>query len=158
MKSIKERGLFKQNIKNMLFASDDVMRVLVDNFEGLTAKQKREKFLESVKSHLFIDDTLTEKGTYIFFDIVVQNIASQTKECKIVMYLVCHRDLLDDFELEGFYGNRADVLSQAVERALLNKENAKQFGIGDLLLSSVDIYNSSNYYGVQMIFDAECFR
>lgn len=158
MKSIKERGLFKHNIKNMLYASDDVMRVLVDDYEKLTAKQKREKFLERVKSHLFIDDTLTEKGTYIFFDIVVQNIASQTKECKIVMYLVCNRDLLDDFELEGYYGNRADVLSQAVEGALLNEENAKQFGIGDLQLTSVDIYNSSNYYGVQMIFDAECFR
>ena len=67
MKSIKECGLFKQNIKNMLFASDDVMRVLVDDFEGLTAKQKREIFLKRVKSHLFIDDTLEEKGTYIFF-------------------------------------------------------------------------------------------
>lgn len=158
MKSIKERGLFKQNIKNMLFASDDVMRVLVDDFEGLTAKQKREIFLKRVKSHLFIDDTLEEKGTYIFFDIVVQNIMPQTKECKVIMYLVCHRDLLDDFEMEGYYGNRVDALSQAVEGALLNTENAKQFGIGDLLLSSVDIYNSSNYYGVQMIFDAECFR
>lgn len=158
MKSIKERGLFKQNIKNMLFSSDYVMKVLIDDYEKLTAKQKREKFLERVKSHLFIDDTLTEKGTYIFFDIVVQNIASQTKDCKIVMYLVCHRDLLDDFEMEGYYGNRADVLSQMVEGALLNTKNAKQFGIGDLLLSSIDIYNSSNYYGVQMIFDTECFK
>ena len=105
-----------------------------------------------------IDDTLTEKGTYIFFDIVIPNIEYQTKECKVIMYLVCHRELLDDFEMEGYYGNRADALLQAVEGALLNTENTKQFGIGDLLLSSVDIYNSSNYYGVQMIFDTECFR
>lgn len=158
MKSIKERGLFKQNIKSMLFASDDVMRVLVDDYENLTAKQKREKFLERVKSHLFIDDTLTEKGTYIFFDVVVQNVATQTKECKIIMYLVSHRDLLDNFSMEGYYGNRADILSQTVEGALLNEENAKQFGIGDLMLSNVDVYNSKDYYGVQMIFDAECFR
>lgn len=158
MKSIKERGLFKQNIKNMLFSSNYVMKVLIDDYEKLTAKKKREKFLERVKSHLFIDDTLTEKGTYIFFDIVVQNIVSQIKDCKIVMYLVCHRDLLDDFEMEGYYGNRADVLSQTVEGALLNTKNAKQFGIGDLLIYSIDIYNSSNYYGVQMIFDTECFK
>lgn len=158
MKSIKERGLFKQNIKNMLFSSDDVMRVLIDDYENLTAKQKREVFLERVKSHLFIDNTLTEKGTYIFFDIIVHNIAPQTKGCKIFMYLVCHRELLDDFEMEGYYGNRTDALSQAVEGALLNTENAKQFGIGDLLLSSIDVYNSSDYYGVQMIFTAECFR
>ena len=99
-----------------------------------------------------------KKAHTYFFDIVVQNIAPQTKKCKIVMYLVCHRELLDDFEMEGYYGNRADILSQTVEGALLNTENTKQFGIGDLLLSSVDIYNSSNYYGVQMVFDTECFR
>lgn len=107
---------------------------------------------------MFIDDTLTEKGTYIFFDVVIPNLAVQTKDCKVIMFLVCHRDLLDDFQMEGYYGNRADILSQAVEEALLNTENANQFGIGDLLLSSVDVYNSKDYYGVQMIFDAECFR
>lgn len=127
MKSIKERGLFKQNIKNMLFSSDDVMKVLIDNYENLTAKQKREVFLERIKSHLNIDDTLTEKGTYIFFDIVIPNIEYQTKECKVIMYLICHRDLLDDFEMEGYYGNRADALSKAVEKIFINEENAKQY-------------------------------
>lgn len=158
MKSIKERGLFKDNIKNMLFSCDDVIKILIDDYENLTAKQKREKFLECVKSHLFINDTLTEKGTYIFFDVIISNLETHTKECNIVMYLVCHRDLLDNFKMEGYYGNRADILSQAVEEALLDKKNSKEFGIGDLQLTSVDIYNSADYYGVQMIFNAECFR
>lgn len=103
------------------------MKVLIDNYENLTAKQKREVFLERIKSHLNIDDTLTEKGTYIFFDIVIPNIEYQTKECKVIMYLVCHRDLLDDFEMEGYYGNRADALSKAVEKIFINEENAKQY-------------------------------
>lgn len=158
MKSIKERGLFKKNIKNILFSSANVMKVLFKDYDSMTVKQKREKFLKQVKSHLFIDDTLEEKGTYIFFDVVIPNLAARTKDCKVIMFLVCYRDMLDDFQMEGYYGNRADILSQAVEEALLNTENAKQFGIGDLLLSSVDVYNSKDYYGVQMIFDAECFR
>ena len=74
------------------------------------------------------------------------------------MYLICHRDLLDDFKLDDYFGNRTDILAQVVEECLLNSKNSNQFGIGDLLLSSVDIYNSSDYCGVQMIFDAECFR
>ena len=158
MKSIKERGIFKENIKNMLFSFADVMKVLFVNFDNMTVRQKREEFLKYVKSHLFIDDTLTEKGTYIFFDVVIPNLAAQTKECKVIIYLVCHRELLDDFQMEGYYGNRADVLSQAVEAALLNEENAEQFGIGDLTLEYVDIYNSNNYYGVIMSFGAKCFR
>ena len=155
---LKERGLFKQRIKNIFFSSNDVMRILVDDYEKLTDKQKKEAFSDSVKSHLFIDNTLTEKGTYIFFDVVIPNFRTQTKECKIVMYLICHRDLLDGFNFKDYSGNRTDILAQVVEECLLNPKNKKQFGIGNLLLSAVDIYNSNNYYGIQMIFDAECFR
>lgn len=157
MKSTKKRGEFKQVIKSILFLSEDIKKVLFDG-ECLTPAQVKQKFGQCVKSHLFIDDTLSDKGTYIFFDVVVPEIAKQTMECKIIMYVVCHRDILDDFSLDGYYGNRTDILSQAVENELLNTENVKNFGIGDLLLDSVDIYNSTNYYGVQMIFSTDCFR
>ena len=54
------------------------------------------------------------------------------------MYLVCHRDLLDDFEMEGYYGNRADALSKAVEKIFINEENAKQYRYLEL----------KNHYGI----------
>lgn len=154
----KEKGLIKQKINSILFSSEDVCKMLFDDIESLSLKEKRTRFLEKVKSHLFIDDTLTDTGTYIFYDVTVPNVRPQLKECAIVMYLICNRDIIDDFTLDGYYGNRADVLSQVVEETLLNEENAKQFGIGDLQLMSVDIYNSKDYYGVQMIFKADCFR
>lgn len=157
MKSINERGKFKQAIKSMLFMSDDVKKVLFGD-ERLTQEQAKEKFNMCVKSHFFIDDTLTEKGSYIFFDVVIPNISTQIKDCKIVMYLISHREILDDYSLDGYYGNRADILSQTVENALLNTVEVKEFGIGDLQLDSVDIYNSANYYGVQMLFSTSCFR
>lgn len=154
----KERGLFKQKINSILFSSENVRKMLFDDIESLSMKEKKAMFLEKVKSHLFIDNTLTDTGTYIFYDVTVPNIRPQLKECAIVMYLICSRDILDNFELDGYYGNRADVLSQIVEETLLNEDNAKQFGIGDLRLMSVDIYNSKNYYGVQMVFNTGCFR
>lgn len=155
----KERGLFKERINSILFSSENIGKVLFDdNNEKLSLKERKTMFLQKVKSHLFIDDTLTDTGTYIFYDVTLPNIRPQTKECAVVMYLVCHRDIIDDFELEGYSGNRADILSQVVEETLLNEDNAKQFGIGNLQLMSVDIYNSKQYYGVQMIFKAECFR
>lgn len=159
MKTTKERGLFKQRIKQMLFKSDNIIKMLIPNAAELSAKDKLEEFEKCVKSHLFINDTLTEKGTYIFFDVLIPDVSAQTKECRIVIYLVCHRDLLDDgYSVDGYCGNRADILSQMVEEALLNEENANQFGIGELQLLSVDLYNSTNYYGVEMLYSAECFR
>lgn len=154
----KEKGLIKQKIYNILFSSEAVCKMLFDDIDTLSIKEKKAMFLKKVKSHLFIDDTSSEIGTYIFYDVTIPNIRPQLKECAIVMYLICSRDIIDDFEMDGYYGNRADILSQIVEETLLNGNNVKQFGIGDLQLISVDIYNSKNYYGVQMIFKADCFR
>lgn len=159
MQMTKDRGRFKQQIKTLLFTSENLLEVLCGDVSGLSTKAKLDMFNKCVKSHLFIDDTLTENGSYIFFDVVVPDVSVHTKECKIVMYLICHRDLLDDtYVKEGYYGNRADIMSEIVEETLLSDKNINQFGIGELLLESVDIYNSASYYGVQMTYAAECFR
>lgn len=158
MKSIKERGLIKENVKSILFRNENVMRVMFDNYDDMKPKQRMTAFNDHCKSHLFIDGTLEGEEVFIFFDVVIPEVQAQIKECKIIMYLACHRDLLDNFGLDGYYGNRTDILSQAVEEALLDPENAKTFGIGDLVLENVDIYNNSEYYGVNMIYSVKCFR
>jgi hypothetical protein len=160
MKGIKDRGLFKINIKKLLFTSDDVMKILLADTEdtNMGTAQRKQLFDDHVKSHLFIDDTLSDKGAYIFFDCDIPAFYAQTKKCRIVVYCVCSRDLLDDFKMEGFVGNRADCLSQAIEAALLNPVAEKEFGIGDLTLEGVDIYNSKEHYGTIMVFETECFR
>lgn len=159
IESTKERGKFKQRIKNMLFGNPDlVSEVTMTDTSNMTAKEKVAKFNEVVKSHLFIDGTLTEKCSFIFYDVICPDISAQTKECKVILFAICHVDLLDNYQKEGYYGNRADILSEMVEETLLNEENAKQFGIGSLILDRVDIYNTESYYGVQMLFEAECFR
>ena len=160
MKGIKNIGLFKANIKKLLFTSDDVLKILFadTDFANMGLLQRKKLFDDHVKSHLFIDDTLSDKGTYIFFDCEIPAFYPQTKKCRVVMYCVCSRDLLDDFRMDGFFGNRADCLSQAVEAALLNPDAAKEFGIGDLTLEAVDIYNSKEHYGTIMILETECFR
>lgn len=158
MKGIRERGLYKSNIKKTLFKNDDVMSILFDDFADMDVAQRKASFDEHCKSHLFIDDTLSDKGVYIFFDCDYPQIYAQTKKCRIILYAIVHRDLLDDYRKENYFGNRADCLSQAIESALLNPVAAKEFGIGDLSLESIDIYNSKEYYGSIMLFETDCFR
>ncbi len=152
---IRNRGQFKSNIKKCLFKNENLCAIL---FDGEDIKVTPRVFNERVKSHLFIDDTLTKKKSYIFYDVVCPRISAQIKEMKIVLYVISHREILDDYtQREGYYGNRADVLSQAVEEALIT-DGAKEFGIGNLQLEEVDIYNSKEYYGTQMIFGIPTFR
>ena len=160
-KSTFERGTFKKKINNALYSNKDIRELLIGNTEGMTTKEIRTAFKKYVKSHLFIDDTITDTKSYIFYDVRMPYIRSTTKTCKVVMYVLCHKDILeDDCDFVGYFGNRADILSEMIENCLLNDEEvAKYFGIGDLQLESVDIFNNSKrFYGLQMIFDVPNFR
>lgn len=106
-----------------------------------------------------IDDTIEETESFIFYDIIFPSLRSNIKTCQVVLYAVCHRDILDNYSNEKYPGNRADALSQMVEDCLLNdREVSNSFGIGELTLDSVDLYNSRKYYGCIMQFSVPNFR
>ena len=104
---IKDRGQFKSNVKKCLYKNENLRQFL---FDGENTNITPRLFSERVKSHLFVDEILTEKKSYIFFDVVCPQFSTHIKEMKIVMYVICHRAILDDYtQREGYYGNRADA-------------------------------------------------
>ena len=155
-----ERGTFKNEIHSALYKSEGIKTLLLGDTTGKSANEIRSLFREHVKSHLFIDDTITETESFIFYDVVFPELKPQIKECRVVLYAICHRDILDDgFEYEGYYGNRADILSEMIEDCLINnEETARSFGIGNLSLDSVDIFNDKRFYGCIMVFNVPNFR
>lgn len=158
-KTTSEKGKFKEEIHAALYKSQDIRELLLDDTSGMSASKVREEFKNHVKSHLFIDDAIEETGSFIFYDVVFPYIEPNIKTCKVFMYAICHRDILDNYYKEGYFGNRADILSQMIEDVLINdKEVANNFGIGELTLDSVDIYNSTRFYGSVMTFNVPSFR
>lgn len=160
-KNTKERGLFKDEIHSALYKNNDIVElVLGDNLKDCkSASDKRNLFKKHVKSHLFIDDTIEDTDTYIFYDVLMPHLGENLKECKVVLYAICHRDILDNYTKEGYPGNRADILSQMIEDCLVNDYDvANSFGIGGLSLDSVGIYNSKRFYGCIMNFSVPNFR
>ena len=158
-KSTAERGKFKKNIHEALYNSNDIKELLLGDISGMSASDKQKLFRKHVKSHLFIDDTIEETDSYIFYDVRLPDLTAQIKNCQVVLYAICHRDILDDYVKEGYFGNRADVLSQMIEECLINNEEViNKFGIGELSLDSVDLYNATRFYGVVMIFNVPDFR
>lgn len=158
-KTTAERGKFKQEITSALYKSADIRDLLLGDTSGMSASDKQKLFRKHVKSHLFIDDTIEETDSYIFYDVRLPDLAAQIKDCQVILYAICHRDILDDYVKEGYFGNRADILSQMIEDCLINDEEvANSFGIGKLSLDSVDLYNATRFYGVVMVFNVPDFR
>ena len=158
-KTTAECGKFKQDIHTALYKSENIKQLILGDISNINPSDIKTSFREHVKSHLFIDDTITETTSYIFYDIIIPKIYSNTKECQVILYAMCHRDILDDYIQDGYYGNRADILSQMIEDCLINDKNiSSRFGIGELSLDSVDIYNASRFYGHIMTFSVPNFR
>ncbi|MCD7810275.1 MAG: hypothetical protein LUG91_00220 [Ruminococcus sp.] len=158
-KTTSERGKFKEEIHAALYKSDDIRKLLLNDTSGMSASKIREEFKNHVKSHLFIDDTIEETDSFIYYDVTMPYLEPNIKGCRVIMYVICHRDILDNYYAEGYYGNRADILSEMIEDVLINDEKvANSFGIGELTLDSVDIYNSTRFYGCIMTFNVPTFR
>ena len=159
-----EMGRWKMLVGNAIMNSDDIMSLLTGKDASQFSKKERAaEFKKYVSSHLFINDAsmgsvLETVDSRIFYDVRVITVGSNIKVCSILMYALCHRDILDIYDGDDYIGNRADVLAQMIEKALLDKDIVKQFGIGDLTLDNVDIYNTVTMYGRIMEFSVPNFR
>lgn len=160
----REMGEWKIRIGNALMNSDGIMELLTGKDPSTLSKKERvAEFKKYVSSHLFINDpsmgsVLEETDSRIFYDIRFLKLRPQIKDCSVILYALCHRDILETYEGDDYVGNRADVLAQMIEEALLDEEIVKKFGIGDLELDNVDIYNTTTMYGHIMTFSVPNFR
>ena len=134
-KTTRERGLFKQEIHAALFKNKDICEMLLGDTTSMSKTKIMTEFKKHVKSHLFIEDTVMDAEMFIYYDVVMPNLRSNIKDCRVVMYLICHRDILDNgYTKEGYVGDRVDILSQMVEETLLDESVVNNFGIGELSL------------------------
>lgn len=158
-KLLLERGRFKSEITTALYKNADIREMLLGDTAGMSNQEIRTNFKKYVKSHLFIDDTITEQKTFIFYDVSIPSMYTQIKNCTITMYCICSREILEDYAKEGYYGDRIDILAQMVVDTLVNdKETTNSFGIGKLDIDSVDIYNSNRFYGCILTLNVPTFR
>lgn len=150
----------KQEINTALFNNEDLRKMVLEQTNADdTLRGQKQAFKKRVFSHLFIDETIEETGTYIFYDVVFPSLHPETKTCQLWMYIICHRTLIDDFSSDKYYGNRIDALMQMVEDSILNDDDvALNFGIGRLSLDSTEVYNSMRMYGYSLVFSVPDFR
>lgn len=157
--TLSEKGLFKERIHKALYNNPDIRELLLGDTAGMSTKEIQDAFKDHVKSHLFIDDTIKETESFIFYDVVFPSLETNTKTCKVIMYAISHRDILDNYVKEGYHGNRADILAEMiVDTLVVDDMVSNTFGIGRLILDSVELYNATRFYGTALIMSVPNFR
>lgn len=151
-----ELGKFKTRINNALLKDENIQEILTGTTGN--SRQQLEETKKHIFSHLFIDDAIKDTDTYIYYDVFMPELRSQIKDIKVIMYAICHRDILENYSKEDFWGNRTDILAEMIEGAILNPTVLREFGIGELVLDNIDIYNSTEFYGRILVFTVPNFR
>ena len=67
----KERGIYKTRILNAMLQSDNIKDIVLGDTSEMQSKEIMTKFKNHVNSHLFIDETIKDTSTYIFFDVII---------------------------------------------------------------------------------------
>lgn len=157
--TLSEKGIFKEKIHAALYTNAEIRELLLGDTSGMSTKEIQDAFRNHVKSHLFIDDTIKETESFIYYDVVFPSLDTNTKTCKVILYAISHRDILDNYVKDGYHGNRADILAEMiVDTLIVDEVVSNKFGIGRLTLDSVDLYNSTRFYGTAMIMSVPNFR
>lgn len=160
---IKDIGLYKNRLVNLLLQSPDICEALLglgyteeDVFGDENDDDDYGIVYRQVFPYLYIDETQTTVLPYLCLEVDIPRVPTRTiKDMKIIIWCYCHRDCMK-YSKKGYLGTRADILSDMVERQLRSSE---KFGIGLLQLDSVTYLSNtnSNYYGRQMIFTISDF-
>ncbi len=145
----KELGHFKSLINPILYSSEEIRQVLLgsdyrDQYDSETAVAKELK--KHIKSHLYIDETITDMTTYIMYDVFATDYKGAMKSLVLNVYVFCHKDIIDTCTLTGREGNRIDMLCELVEEEILSPEHIRQFGVGKLKLSNIGHFGNQKYF------------
>lgn len=155
-------GRDKDIIKKTFLQDENIVNLLLPNYDADTSKCDLETILDSyIFDTIAVDNTQLEAKVYICMDTYVTKIDSDSvKEIGIVVRVFCHGDLLKLPNKEkakyikfGYFGNRIDMLIDAIDRCLNGK---RDMGIGRLRLrprSPIEIIQPVNgYYGKSLTY------
>lgn len=166
---------YKNKVRSYLITSDNIIKLInpvvaenlnvedvllggvfqvIDTDTGKTIKVKEQGH---IFDYLFVDETTHESKVFICIESVIDSVAYPFLNMILYIYVYVHRDLMrltsetspksSEMYKAGFYGNRADQLTDAIDRMLNGNQT---FGIGEVSPAdrgyiSVSVPNSSFY-------------
>jgi len=156
---IKELGSYKQKIISLLYDSELIKHSLLGNlYIGKTDEQVESMLASQIFNRLYIDGFVSEPKCYIFVETIIPRLHTNVKDCKVMIQVLCHKQIMN-YSKSGYIGTRVDIVCEQIEEILIqNKINANKFGIGEIVLTGVDVMGDVNYYGRKLELTVPNFR
>jgi hypothetical protein len=142
------------------FINDPEICELLFNKKPYTDDDREKLFYSQIFPYLYVGDeenqTQTETLTYLCYEVNVPKFPTSTvKDMKIIVWAYCHKDIMK-YSKKGYYGTRADILADMVERKL---RDSYDLGIGKPELVSVEHFFPNNkYYGRVLVYNVPEFK
>lgn len=159
MKSLRALGDFKNNISTALYNNDSIKELLLgSNYNSLRKEELFAELGKHIFSHEFIDNILENTETNIYYDVTITKLSSTVKMCKLYVYCMCDRKILDsvksyDYNDDILFGNKADILVSVVDDILSDITD-----VGHLEFLETDIVKTKECYGRVIVYQVPDFR
>lgn len=168
-------GKYKDMVIKLLLQNDNIVKlinpILPEEYEGildindvlLGGSWNIGDKMHYEKGHIFdynfVEDRTDDVGTYIFVDVVVNNVLQEIfTDFKLIVCVFSHKSIIRldrntvptkaEMQVKGFNGNRIDMLCDAIDQTLNGNSN---YGIGHLTPSTSGHMSpympNSRYYG-----------
>lgn len=140
---------YKTELLSTLTGSADICELLL-NSSTYTADDVNNLMYTQVFPYLYSDESQTDVLPYLCIEVDITKAPTNTvKDMQLTIWAYCHKDDMK-YSKEGYFGTKADILSDMVERSL--RESNKS-GIETLKLQSVtNLSPNEKYYGKQLIY------
>jgi hypothetical protein len=161
-------GKDKDIILETFMEDEDIVSLLIPEYNPLTATEDLDIILQDhIYDTIDIDNTQGKARAYICIEAYVPTVESDSiKEIGIVINVFCHDSLKKissaekvKFVSKGYFGNRIDMLIDAIDRCLNGKRG---LGLGKLRLkprNPIGLFKTTNqYYGKSMEYTVSDFN
>lgn len=151
-------GSMKEVIYDALCKSEPIRLLLL----GSGYENREEPVETQLSRHLLKsftpDESAADPRAYLCIEVLVTGTTRTTKNCRIMLYAVCHRSMVDTAPAGGA-GTLIDRLCKAADEVLCGSTLSRSIGIGSLSLENTGMYKSdSGYYGIIMEYSIPSYR
>ena len=139
MTNIDELLDFSYQVRSLIIQDQGIMALIANDPEYDPDGEDAEKYEAQVKDHNYVDETTLEANAYVVIETEMSSLDSPTMGTMYVYVTVILSKKYMDLDprlFKGMKGNRRDNIARRIN-LLLN--NNRDFGVGDLHLTSATI-------------------
>ena len=152
----RDLAFVKSKVISRLLESDEFAKVMLRK-DDFTDDEKNDMEYKQVFDYPYVDGTQEEVMPFVCVETVCRGTNRTVKSMDLYIWIFVHRDCMQmESNVKSYMGNRADVLTDIIERLLRDSDD---LGIGKPSLDDISYtVPQSSYYGRQLKYSIPDFK